>query len=72
MNKTLEKKEIDVLVENKTNESNNFFGRSEYMTSVIFDGNELNMGKVIKVKINRSNQNTLFGKSLDDTEQRVA
>ena len=72
MNKSLEGKEIDVLVENKLDGGTKFFGRSEYMTSVIFDGNDLDMGNVIKVKINHSNQNTLFGKSLDNSEQRVA
>ena len=72
MNKSLEKKEIDVLVENKTNESNKFFGRSEYMTSVIFDGNDQDVGNIIKVKINKSNQNTLFGESLNNLEKRVA
>jgi tRNA-2-methylthio-N6-dimethylallyladenosine synthase len=72
LNKSLEGKEIDVLVENKIDGGTKFFGRSEYMTSVIFDGNDLDMGNVIKVKINRSNQNTLFGKSLNNSEQRVA
>ena len=72
MNRSLEKKEIDVLVENKTNESNKFFGRSEYMTSVIFDGNDQDVGNIIKVKINKSNQNTLFGESISKFEQRVA
>tara|TARA_B100000214_G_scaffold51212_1_gene32362 strand:+ start:320 stop:1648 length:1329 start_codon:yes stop_codon:yes gene_type:complete len=72
MNKSLEKKEIDVLVENKTNESTKFFGRSEYMTSVIFDGNDQDVGNIIKVKINKSNQNTLFGVSLNNLEKRVA
>ena len=72
MNKSLEKKEIDVLVENKTNESNKFFGRSEYMTSVIFDGNDQDVGNIIKVKIDKSNQNTLFGVSLNNLEKRVA
>ena len=72
MNKSLEGKEIDVLVENKIDGGTKFFGRSEYMTSVIFDGNDLDVGNVIKVKINSSNQNTLFGKSLDNSEQRVA
>ena len=72
LNKSLEGKEIDVLVENKIDGGTKFFGRSEHMTSVIFDGNNLDMGNVIKVKINRSNQNTLFGKSLDNSEQRVA
>ena len=72
MNKSLENKEIDVLVENKLEESTKFFGRSEYMTSVIFDGNDEDVGKVIKVKIYKSNQNTLFGKSINKSEQRVA
>ena len=72
MNKSLEGKEIEVLVENKTSENNKFFGRSEYMTSVIFDGNDHDVGKVIKVKINASNQNTLFGESLNNSEKKVA
>ena len=72
MNKSLENKEIKVLVENKTFESNKFFGRSEYMTSVIFDGSDKDVGNIIKVKINDSNQNTLFGESLKESEQKVA
>ena len=72
MNKSLENKEIEVLVENKTNDRNKFFGRSEHMTPVIFDGNDKDVGNVIKVKIKNSNQNTLFGESLKKSEQRVA
>ena len=72
MNKSLENHEIDVLVENKTDESTKFFGKSEYMTSVIFDGNDNDVGNVIKVKINKSNQNTLFGQSISETNKRVA
>ena len=72
VNKSLENKQIEVLVENRTKESNKFFGRSEYMTSVIFDGNDQDVGNIIKVKINNSNQNTLFGESLEKIEKRVA
>ena len=72
MNKSLENKEIEVLVENKLKESSKFFGRSEYMTSVIFDGNDGEVGNVVKVKIKNSNQNTLFGESLNKSIQRVA
>ena len=72
MNKSLENKEIEVLVENKTDESTKFFGRSEYMTSVIFDGNDQEVGSVIKVKIKSSNQNTLFGISSNKLEKKVA
>ncbi len=72
MNKSLENKEIEVLVEKKTDDENKFFGRSEYMTSVIFDGNSSDVGNVVKAKITKSNQNTLFGRSLNKSEKRVA
>ena len=72
MNKSLENSVIDVLVENKTTESDKFFGRSDYMTSVIFNGNDEDMGKVVKVKINKSNQNTLFGEIIRNTKLKVA
>ena len=72
MNKSLENKEINVLVENKTLEGNKYFGRSEYMTSVILDGSDTDIGNIVKVKINNSNQNTLFGEVIDKSEQRVA
>ena len=39
---------------NKTNKNSNF-GRSEYMTSVIFGGNDDDVGKIIKVRIDKSN-----------------
>ena len=35
------------------------------MTSVIFDGKDEDVGKLVKVKINSSNQNTLFGETLE-------
>ena len=72
MNKSLENKEINVLVENKTLEGNKYFGRSEYMTSVILDGSDKDIGNLVKVKINNSNQNTLFGEVINKSEQRVA
>ena len=72
MNKSLENSIIDVLVENKTNESSKFFGRSEYMTSVIFDANHTDVGKIVKVKIKKSNQNTLFGNIVKKSKLRVA
>ena len=72
MNKSLENKEVEVLVERKTDNSAKFFGRSEYMTSVIFDANDRDVGKIIKVKIKKSNQHTLFGESLNKLEKKVA
>ncbi len=61
-NKSLESKEINVLVENKNKNQNTYFGRNEYFTSVIFDGAKNDIGKIVKVKIEKSNQNTLYGK----------
>ena len=52
---------IDVLVENKLEKQNKFFGRNKYISPVIFDACESDIGKIVKVKIQNSNQNTLFG-----------
>jgi tRNA-2-methylthio-N6-dimethylallyladenosine synthase len=60
-NKSLENSIVDVLVENKMEKQNKLFGRNKYISPVIFDGNESNIGKVVKVKVQNSNQNTLFG-----------
>ena len=54
-----------MLVENKLEKQNKFFGRNKFLNSVIFDGNESYIGKLIKVKIEKSNQNSLFGKVTD-------
>ena len=72
MNKLLENSTIKVLVENRMIESDQFFGRSEHMTSVIIDANDDNVGKIVNVKINRSNQNTLFGEIVNKSKLRVA
>ena len=60
------------MVENKTKDNQNLFGRSEYMTSVILKGNENLIGKVIKAKINKSNRNTLFGNIEEISNKKVA
>ena len=62
-NKSFEKKYVQVLIENKMNKYDKLFGRNEYMTSVILDGNKNLIGKVVPVYINESNQNTLYGET---------
>ena len=62
MNESLINKSIDVLVENKIDGQNKLFGRNMYMNSVIFDGEIKNIGKELKVKIDKVNKNSLFGK----------
>jgi len=71
-NKSLENKTIEVLVENRTKDKLKFFGRSDYMTSVIFDASEEYIGKIVKVKIFKSNQNTLFGLIEKNCDKKVA
>ena len=72
MNKFLENKIIDVLVENKNKKDTKFFGRTEYMTSAIIEANKEDVGKIISVKIIGSNQNTLFGKKVEKSRLKVA
>ncbi|MDC3097558.1 tRNA (N6-isopentenyl adenosine(37)-C2)-methylthiotransferase MiaB [Candidatus Pelagibacter sp.] len=62
LNKSLEGKTLEVLVENKLKNQNKYFGRNKFLSSVIFDANESHIGKLIKVNIEKSNQNSLFGK----------
>jgi len=72
MNKSLENKTINVLVENLTDDKTQVFGRSEYMTSVIFNGKKEDIGKIVPVKINKSNRSTLFGDRDFSSNQKVA
>ena len=64
-NKSLKGKNINVLVENKILDQNKLFGRNIYLNSVIFDGSETSVGKIVKVNIKDYNQNTLFGELIE-------
>ena len=72
MNKSLEDKTINVLVENLTDDKIQVFGRSEYMTSVIFNGNKEDIGKILPVRIIKSNRSTLFGEVINNSNHKVA
>ena len=72
INKSFENKSVDVLVENKIKGQTKLFGRNKYMNSVIFEGEENSIGKIVKVKILDSNQNTLFGKIENTRDVRAA
>ena len=72
MNKSLENKTLDVLVENLTSDKTKAFGRSEYMTSVLFNGKKSDIGKIVSVKIKKSNRSTLFGEIINKLNQKVA
>tara|TARA_B100000902_G_scaffold44096_1_gene51720 strand:+ start:445 stop:1773 length:1329 start_codon:yes stop_codon:yes gene_type:complete len=72
MNKKIEDTIINVLVENRMGDKSKLFARSEHMTSVLFNGSDDLIGKVVKVKIKNSNQNTLFGEAIEHSNQKVA
>tara|TARA_A100001015_G_scaffold175937_1_gene195676 strand:- start:149 stop:1483 length:1335 start_codon:yes stop_codon:yes gene_type:complete len=71
MNKSFENKSIEVLVENKMETGNKLFGRNKYLNPVIFKGDEKNIGKITKVKIESSNKNSLFGQ-LENKNMKAA
>ena len=54
-------KYCEVLVENKLNMQEKYFGRTQYMSPVIFESNNCKPGELINVKITSVNQNNLFG-----------
>ncbi len=72
MNKSLENQILNVLVENLTEDKMQVFGRSEHMTSVVFNGNKTDIGKIVRVKIKDSNRSTLFGVKINNSNQKVA
>lgn len=59
----------NVLFENKTKEGSKYFGRDEYLNSVIVNSNESLVGKIKKVKITSGNHNTLYGEILINLNQ---
>jgi tRNA-2-methylthio-N6-dimethylallyladenosine synthase len=71
-NKFLENKSLNVLAENLTKNKKQVFGRSEYMTPVIFDAKKSDIGKILNIKIKKSNRTTLFGEVNKNYNKKVA
>jgi len=71
-NKSLEGKVLNVLVENQMKDGIKLFGRTEFMTSVIFEGNIECIGEIVQIEITSSNQNGLFGKLIETSKKKVA
>ena len=63
---------VNVLVENKINKQKKFFGRTRFMTPVIFVSDKCKNGEIINVKINSFNQNSLFGFHKINNNERAA
>ena len=71
-NKLFKGKLVEVLVENKIIDQPKLFGRNRFNNSVIFEGNKNNIGKIVKVKIESTNQNSLFGKIENTKDMKAA
>ena len=71
-NRSLLGKSIEVLVENKLKNQNKYFGRNVFLNSVIFEGEEKYIGKLVDVKITKTNRNSLFGKIDENKKMRAA
>ena len=54
-------KDCKVLIENKLENQGKYFGRTKYMTPVIFEAENCMIGELAKVKITSFNQKNLFG-----------
>ena len=69
-------KTVKVLIEKKINNQNSYFGRDEYMNSVITNKlkNENLIGKVVEVEIQKTNKQTMLGTIINNfkTEKEFA
>ena len=54
-NKNYQNKTCKVLIENKLNKQEKYFGRTECMTPVIFNSDQCKVGEIIDVEINSFN-----------------
>ena len=61
---------VTVLFENETKNRNNYFGRDEHFNSVIVNSDTDLSGKLVKVRVNECNQNTLFGELISNNEYK--
>ena len=67
---TLINKISNVLFENKINNENKYFGRDEFLNSVIVKSNDNLVGEIKRVKIKNGNRNTLYGEIFSDMSQK--
>jgi len=68
-NKKYLNKYVEVLVENKLNNQEKYFGRTKYMTPVIFQNDNCKAGDLVKIKITSFNQKNLFGIYKNNNEE---
>ena len=62
----------EVLFENKMKDQNKYFGRDKFLNSIVVESKEDLTGKLIDVKINNFNHNSLFGEILSNENKNCA
>ena len=62
----------EVLVENKLNGQEKFFGRTKFMTPVIFESKNCQYGDLVNIKITSFNHNNLFGLHMINKSEKAA
>jgi tRNA-2-methylthio-N6-dimethylallyladenosine synthase len=62
-------KSTEVLFENKLNNQNKYFGRDKFLNSVIVQSEKDLTGKILDIKINSFNHNSLFGEILPNKKK---
>tara|TARA_B100000686_G_scaffold352288_1_gene453758 strand:- start:1633 stop:2931 length:1299 start_codon:yes stop_codon:yes gene_type:complete len=62
-------KYCEVLVENKMNKQEKYFGRTKFMTPVIFESNNCKIGELVDIKVTSYNTSNLFGVHRNNNEK---
>ena len=62
-------KYCEVLVENKMNKQEKYFGRTKFMTPVIFESNSCKIGELVDIKVTSYNTSNLFGVHRNNNEK---
>ena len=60
-NKILIQQNWEGLIENKLKNQEKYFGRTKFMTPVIFESDNCKLGELVNVKITSFNHSNLFG-----------
>ena len=70
--KSLVNKKVKVLFENRLKNDTKYFGRDEFFNSVLVDSKINLTGKILDIKIEEVNHNTLFGKVIINNRKEFA
>jgi len=65
-------KSAEVLFENKMKDQNKYFGRDKFLNSIVVKSNEDLTGRLLNIKINDFNHNSLFGEVIDNQKKNCA